>query len=61
VAHATVAAVGALVTWGDRGKPDTLDAILSGIVFSQVGLLGIWAGSASNRWYVRLAGADFDC
>ena len=56
-AHATVAAVGALVTRGYRGQPDALNAIFSGIAFSQVGLLGVWVGMASNRWYIRLAGA----
>ena len=56
-AHATVAAVGALVTRGYRGQPDTLNAIFSGIAFSQVGLLGVWVGMASNPWYIRLAGA----
>jgi hypothetical protein len=33
-----------------------LNAILAGIGFSQVGLLGIWVGSAANSWYVRLVG-----
>jgi len=56
-APATVAAVGALVTRGYRGQPDTLNAIFSGIVFGQVSLLGIWVGMASNPWYIRLAGA----
>ena len=42
---------------GHNGPSDTLEAVFAGIVFSQVSLLGIWAGMASNPWYVRLAGA----
>ena len=56
VAHVVVGVAGALVTRVTNGPPDTLQAVFAGLVFSQVSLLGIWAGSASNSWYVRQDG-----
>ena len=56
VAHVVVGGAGALATRVANGQPGTLQAVFAGLVFSQVSLLGIWAGSASNSWYVRQDG-----
>jgi hypothetical protein len=46
-----------LNAWGDRSVPNlTLDVLL-GILFSQAGLLGIWAGLGTSSWWKRLFGA----
>jgi hypothetical protein len=36
--------------------PDLLLASFMGLVFSQTSLLGIWGGSGTNRWWIRLVG-----
>jgi hypothetical protein len=36
--------------------PDLLTASFLGLVFSQTGLFGIWGGSGTNRWWIRLFG-----
>ena len=38
------------------GRPDLLSASFMGLVLSQTSLLGIWGGSGTNRWWIRLVG-----
>jgi hypothetical protein len=40
----------------DDHRPTFSTAILYGLIFSQTGLLGIWGGLGTNRWWVRLFG-----
>jgi cytochrome bd-type quinol oxidase subunit 1 len=37
---------------------DLLTASFVGLVFSQTSLLGIWGGSGTNRWWIRLVGVS---
>lgn len=38
------------------GKPTPLMAMYSGLMFSQIGLLGIWTGLRTSHWAARLLG-----
>ncbi len=57
VSHVTIGlAWWRLYAWVDRSVPNlTLDVLL-GILFSQAGLLGIWAGLGTSSWWKRLFG-----
>jgi hypothetical protein len=47
--------VGAIAAATGTG-PGLLSACFVGLVFSQASLLGIWGGSGTNRWWIRLVG-----
>jgi hypothetical protein len=39
-----------------RHNPNLVFFTFMGLVFSQTSLLGIWGGSGTNRWWIRLVG-----
>jgi hypothetical protein len=44
------------ITATTESDPDLLSASFMGLVLSQTSLLGIWGGSGTNRWWIRLVG-----
>jgi hypothetical protein len=44
------------ITAATEPGPHLLLASFIGLVFSQASLLGIWGGSGTNRWWIRLVG-----
>ena len=45
---------GMLSAWCDRSAPELTVAVLFGLVFSQMSLLGIWGGLGTSSWWKRL-------
>ena len=43
-----------LSAWRDRSAPELTVAVSFGLVFSQMGLLGIWGGLGTSSWWRRL-------
>jgi hypothetical protein len=54
--HVLVGLLLGAITAATEPGPGLLFASFIGLVFSQTSLLGIWGGSGTNRWWIRLVG-----
>jgi hypothetical protein len=54
--HIVVGLLLGAITAATEPGPHLLLASFIGLVFSQTSLLGIWGGSGTNRWWIRLVG-----
>jgi hypothetical protein len=54
--HITLGLLLGAITAATGSGPGLLSASFVGLVLSQTSLLGIWGGSGTNRWWIRLVG-----